>query len=108
MGSYENYGIEKPELLYTENVDGNRNFLEKVMPSLTENVDHLNPLTKEILDKNDKYSNLPIAKIPGNFKIDPPDIADTTEGINLFFQEILAKEVPSEKLVIGFNCEWVK
>jgi hypothetical protein len=104
MASYKKYGFELPELFYTDNVIGDRSTLEEVMPSLTENVKHLNPTKSEQITINNQYATLPPAEIPDSVEV---VTLDTADGINVCCQYLLDEaHCNTSSIYIGFDCEW--
>ncbi|KAG2193791.1 hypothetical protein INT47_009933 [Mucor saturninus] len=64
MESYWKYNSDMPQVAYTANVTADRNFLEGVIPSLTENVVHVRASQTELIIRNNPYSIYPVATIP--------------------------------------------
>lgn len=108
MESYAKYGFELPQLFYTDNVVGDRSILEEVMPSLTENVKHVNPSqTEERIQTNNVFAALPHLELPDNVQV---FVHDDEKEINDCCQKILmdaANCSRSSSLRVGFDCEWI-
>lgn len=81
-----------------------RSTLEEVMPSLTENVKHLNPTNSEQIILNDQYATLSPAEVPANVTV---FTLDTIDEINTCCQLLLNDANNSTSNIhIGFDCEW--
>ncbi|KAG2234355.1 hypothetical protein INT48_007222 [Thamnidium elegans] len=74
MESYNKYGFELSELLYTDNV-----ISDQVMSSLMDNVKHLNPTESEKKQLNNQYAVQPPAEISDHVEV---FTLDTADGIN--------------------------
>ncbi|KAI8637805.1 ribonuclease H-like domain-containing protein [Parasitella parasitica] len=81
MESYTRYGFQMPEVFYTDNVIGDRLFLESAIPSLKKDVVHTKPTLAEQINTNCPSQNFPLAELPGNIAV-------------------------SGSIAIGFDCEW--
>ncbi|KAG2192239.1 hypothetical protein INT47_009231, partial [Mucor saturninus] len=104
MDSYRKFNSDMPQIAYTDNVTGDRNFLEEVIPSLTRDVVHVTPSHRELVTRNNPYSSFPIATIPTNV---PVTVLSTQQEINSACDTILGKvDGGTSKLHVGFDIEW--
>ncbi|GAA5803754.1 hypothetical protein HPULCUR_009238 [Helicostylum pulchrum] len=104
MNSYRKYNLDMPQVAYTDNVTGDRKFLEEVIPSLTENVLHVAPSQAELIDRNSQYNRFPVATIPSGVNV---TVFSTKDDINAACDTILdmVRDNNSE-LCVGFDIEW--
>ncbi|KAI9260268.1 hypothetical protein EDC94DRAFT_648927 [Helicostylum pulchrum] len=104
MNSYRKYNLDMPQVAYTDNVTGDRKFLEEVIPSLTENVLHVAPSQAELIDRNSPYNRFPVAIIPSGVNV---TVFSTKDDINAACDTILemVRDNNSE-LCVGFDIEW--
>ncbi|KAI8075700.1 ribonuclease H-like domain-containing protein [Thamnidium elegans] len=103
MDIYRKYNLGMPQGAYTDNVMGDRKFLE-VIPSLTENVLHVTPSQAELLVRNNPYTRFPVVTIPADISV---TIFDTKEGINAACGSILEiVRGQNSQLCVGFDIEW--
>lgn len=103
MESYKKYGFKMPELFYTDNVLGDRLFLESTIPSLLKDVIHKNPTLTEQVDLNSPFKNYPVARLPDNITV---SVLNTTIDINKSCQKLLDECLQQGTIAIGFDCEW--
>jgi len=104
MESYRKYNLPMPQVAYTDNVSGDRKFLEEVIPSLKDDVVHVAPSQTELMARNNVYSELPVVKIPEHISI---TVFDTAEDINNACQNILEiSDTNGLPLAVGFDIEW--
>jgi hypothetical protein len=58
--------MKMPQVFYTDNVDGSRLFLEKVIPSLLDNVQPVVETREQLIQKNDPFASYDIASLPAD------------------------------------------
>jgi hypothetical protein len=93
--SLDMYGHKQPQIFYTDNPTADKQFLEHVFPSLTENV-------------------IPVEKYPNLKPIDLPcDVQKSPQSSASGIQEAIAKitvdlnvENSTSQIVVGFDAEW--
>jgi hypothetical protein len=68
IDTYKKLNFEMPKLFYTDNVAGDKQFLEKVIPSLLDNVEHVHPPMRYLVTLND-LTSLPVASLPENIQV---------------------------------------
>lgn len=104
MDSYRKYNSDMPQVAYTDNVTGDRNFLEEVIPSLTENVVHVRASQAELIVRNNPYSIYPVATIPADVSV---TVLETQQDINsacdIFLDMVRG---PGQSIYVGFDIEW--
>ncbi len=93
--SPEMYGHKQPQIFYTDNPVADKQFLEQIFPSLTENVIPV-----------EKYPTLKLMELPSD--VDPSPLSSAS-GI----QEAIAKITDdlnvgnrTTSIVVGFDAEW--
>lgn len=92
--SLELYGHSQPTVFYTDNVTGDKQFLEQIFPSLRVDVTPV-----------EKYAHLPPFEIPSHIIV---QVKNTVSGINDDARKIfdsLSSDGMSQ-IVIGFDTEW--
>ncbi|KAE9398130.1 hypothetical protein BT96DRAFT_883255, partial [Gymnopus androsaceus JB14] len=90
--SLELYGHEQPQVFYTDNM-ADKAMLEECFPSLLESV---NPV--------EKYSQLPLFKIPAEVSVHTLDLSSAMDNA---LQAIMSDlPVLGGYLVVGFDSEW--
>jgi hypothetical protein len=103
MESYTKYGFQMPEVFYTDNVIGDRLFLESAIPSLKKDVVHTKPTLTEQVNTNCPFKNFPLAELPENVTV---SVLDTDAAINHACQKLLDSCFQHGSIAIGFDCEW--
>jgi hypothetical protein len=95
--SLEMFGHKMPELFFTDNVDGECKYLERVFPSLLTNVRH--PVTQP-------PSHLPALEIPNSVNIATfNDINRAELALSLIIGDLIPEG--SDKITaVGFDAEW--
>ena len=88
------YGLEAPELFYTDNIS-DKGFLEKCFPSLLKEVQPV-----------DKYANYPLYSIPDGVSIHVKSNASQFQVALACIHEKLSELDESDSVVIGFDTEW--
>jgi hypothetical protein len=68
IDTYKKLNFEMPKLFYTDNVAGDKQFLEKVIPSLLDNVEHVHPPMRYLVTLND-LTSLSVASLPENIQV---------------------------------------
>jgi hypothetical protein len=91
----DQYGLLQPEVMFTDNPAADKQFLERVFPSLTKNVV---PVEKNPAMEIFKLPNDVTIRVSCDAAAIENEIAKITVDINLLDD--------SEKLVVGFNAEW--
>jgi hypothetical protein len=104
MESYRRMGMELPKVFYTDNVDGDRFFLEGIILSLLQNVEPAVESTKQLIEKNNQFANYNAISLPENLLV--PVLVSANE-IDHSCEEIINKQVGNEVIYVGFDCEWL-
>eukprot|EP00158_Paraphelidium_tribonemae_P005263 Partr_v1_DN27252_c1_g3_i5_m38927 putative NA len=88
---YERYGYAKPELFFTDNCCGDRDFLESVLPSL-----------KDGVVPRERLSRLPKIQLPSTVQV-----LLVTEELRRNAEQHLISTFAHEGInIIGLDCEW--
>lgn len=104
MQSYDKFGFDKPKLFYTDNVRNDQKFLEQVIPSLSQNVQHV---AASQIEQEENYlsSTLPVVKLPNNVAV---HVLVDIENINEVCQQLInIADCLTDGIHVGFDCEWV-
>jgi hypothetical protein len=102
--SYRRLGMKMPQVFYTDNVDGDRLFLEKVIPSLLDNVQPVVETREQLIQKNDPFASYDIASLPADV---PAPTFECASDIDTACQYIIDNQVGNQEIFIGLDCEWV-
>jgi hypothetical protein len=93
--SLEMYGHKQPQVFYTDNPAADKQFLEHIFPSLTENVIAV-----------EKYHMLKPAVLPDDVGISLQSSASGIEEALAKITDDLNMEDETSPLVVGFDAEW--
>ncbi|KAI8143102.1 hypothetical protein BJV82DRAFT_668743 [Fennellomyces sp. T-0311] len=103
INSYGIYNQKLPESFFTDNVKGDRNLLERSIPSLTRIISngqqHFQPPTESTEGQN----IIQFLELPSTVAVDV--IKTSTEAANAVC-EIYKHVIIPCRLVVGFDCEW--
>ncbi len=93
--SLQMYGHKQPQVFYTDNPAADKQFLEQIFPSLTENVIPV-----------EKYPTLKPIRLPDDVDISPQSSASGIEEALAKITCDLNVEDETSQIVVGFDAEW--
>ena len=93
--SLEMYGHKQPQIFYTDNPAADKQFLEHIFPSLTENVVPV-----------EKHHTLKLLELPHDVEPSPQSTASGIEEALAKITDDLNVEDATSKIVVGFDAEW--
>jgi len=93
--SLEMFGHKQPQIFYTDNPVADKQFLERIFPSLTENVVPV-----------EKYPRLKSLKLPDDVDVSPQSSASGIEEALAKITDDLNVDDETSYVVVGFDAEW--
>ena len=92
--SLDKFGLCQPVVFYTDNVQGDRQFLMDIFPSLCAGV-----------EAREKYEHLPAFTVPPTTTVTVRDtVASINQGMQAIMDDLL--DDGSGTLTVGLDCEW--
>lgn len=91
---YDLLGYDQPEIFFTDNVTGDRQFLESVLPWFTRDV---------VPTELKRHSNLPLLDIQNDVAV---HLLDSAGAINFALNMMMEDTDDDTQIVAGFDCEW--